>query len=107
MQEDAGNQPGRSRRADVRYKPAIVILVATAKGTGREATDRRTLPPKGQSQCRIGLEGHVAGCEEGKVAWECVVPECPEPVLDAGEVVFDLFLRRLCFLGGGDALPPL
>src|SRR5438128_7841038 len=109
MQEDAGNQPRCSRRADVGDKAAIAVLLATAKGAGRVATDWRTFLPKRQLQCLIGLEGDVAGCEEGKIAWERVVPERPVSVVDDGEVVVDLLVHRHCFLflGDADALPPL
>src|SRR6266511_741947 len=107
MQKDAGNQPRCSRRADVGDKAAIAVLLTTAKGAGCVATDWRTFPPKRQLQCLTGLEGDVAGCEEGKIAWERVVPERPECVVDAAEVVFDHFLHRLCFLVDADALPPL
>src|SRR5258708_31292794 len=107
MQEDAGNQPGRSRRADVGYKPAISVWLAAAKCARREATDRRAFAAKRQLQCLIGPHGDVAGGEEGKVAWECVVSEPPESVVDAGEVVFGPFLRQLCFVAEGDSCPPL
>src|ERR1700730_15017641 len=100
MQEDAGDQSGCSSRAHVGYKPAIAVLLAAAKCTGREVTGWRTFPARRQSQCLIGLEGDVAGCEEGKVAWKCVVPKRPVRVVDAGEVVVDLFVHRHCFLGG-------
>src|SRR5438105_3334417 len=103
MQEDASNQPGRSRRADVGYKPAISVWLAAANCARREATDRSALAAKRQLQCLIGPQGDVAGCEEGKVAWECVISERPESAVDAGEVVFAPFLRQLCFVGEGDS----
>ena len=106
MQEDAGNQPGRSRRADVGYKPAISVWLAAAKCARREATDRSAFAAKRQLQCLIGPHGDVAGCEEGKVAWECVVPESRESVVDAREVVFRRLLRQPCVLGGGVSLEP-
>ncbi len=109
MQEEPGDQSGRPRRADVGYKLSVPVFLAAAKCARREVTDWRTFPAKRQSQCLIGLEGDVAGCEEGKVAWERVVSERPVCVVDAGEVVVDLFAQRRCFLflGDADALPPL
>src|SRR5438128_11651355 len=109
MQEDPGDQSGRRRRADVGYKPSVPVFLAAAKCAGREVPDWRTFPAKHQSQCLIGLEGDVAGCEEGKVAWECVVPERPVSVVDAGEVVVDLLVEghRFLFLCDAAALRPV
>src|SRR5260370_18821506 len=107
MQEDAGNQPGYSRRADDGYKPAIAVWLAAAKCARREATDRSAFAAKRQLQCLIGLHGDVAGGEEGKVAWECVVSERPESPVDAGEMVFGPFLRQLPFVCDRESVPSL